>query len=130
MSQILPLMFFSSENGLFSWTDLLKRTSWRTKILIFPVWNKILKIWDTLFELIQIEVKCSKNHFKTFLPREAGASGNNKNHAQNWKKHLLHFYREYLLCLQSTASGSFLQTCINFVEQWRKFSHFEGSIIP
>ena len=24
----------------------------------------------------------------------------------------------------------FLQTCINFVEQRLKFSHFEGSIIP
>ena len=24
----------------------------------------------------------------------------------------------------------FLQTCINFVEQGLKFSHFEGSIIP
>ena len=32
-------------------------------------------------------------------------------------------------CPQSNASGSFLQTCINFVEQQLKFSHFEGSII-
>ena len=31
---------------------------------------------------------------------------------------------------QSNASGSFLQTCINFVEQTLKFSHFEGIIIP
>ena len=31
-----------------------------------------------------------------------------------------------MLCLQSNASGSFLQTCINFVEQPLKFSHFEG----
>ena len=32
--------------------------------------------------------------------------------------------------MQSDASGSFLKTCINFVEQRHKFSHFEGSIIP
>ena len=38
-------------------------------------------------------------------------------------------YREYLLCLQSHASGSFLQKCINFVEPL-KFSHFEGNKIP
>ena len=31
--------------------------------------------------------------------------------------------------MQSNASGSFLQKCINFVEQGFKFSHFEGSII-
>ena len=43
---------------------------------------------------------------------------------------ILYFYREYLLCLESNASASFLlQKCINFVEQL-KFSHVEGSIIP
>ena len=34
-----------------------------------------------------------------------------------------------LLCPQSNASGSFLQTYINFVDQRLNFSHFEGSII-
>ena len=29
-----------------------------------------------------------------------------------------------------TESGSFLETCINVVEQRLKFPHFEGSIIP
>ena len=43
--------------------------------------------------------------------------------------YILNFSREYLFCLQSSASGSFLQTCINFVEQRLKFSHFEGTII-
>ena len=42
----------------------------------------------------------------------------------------LNIYREYLFCRQSNASGSFLQTCINFVEQILKFSPFESSIIP
>ena len=32
-----------------------------------------------------------------------------------------------MLCLQSNASGSFLQKCINFEEQRLNFSHFEGS---
>ena len=31
-----------------------------------------------LFELIQIEVQCSKNYFKIFLPQEAGAFGSNR----------------------------------------------------
>ena len=42
---------------------------------------------------------------------------------------ILYIYREYLLCLQSNASDSFLQKCINFVEQPLKCSHFKGSII-
>ena len=32
--------------------------------------------------------------------------------------------------MQSNASGNFLQTCINFVEQRLKYSHFKGGIIP
>ena len=52
-----------------------------------------------------------------------------KGKAQNWKICILYIYWEYLLRLQSNASGSFLQTCINFVEKWLKFSHFQGSII-
>ena len=40
---------------------LLKNTPRIRKLLISPVWNKILKIWDTLFELINVEVQCSKN---------------------------------------------------------------------
>ena len=47
-----------------------------TKILS-PVWNKILKIWDTFAELLRIEVQCNENYFKTFLLQEAGAFGNN-----------------------------------------------------
>ena len=45
-------------------------------MLISPVRNKILKIWDTLFEVIETELQCSKNYFKHFLLQEAAAFGN------------------------------------------------------
>lgn len=61
---------FSSEELLLSWTYLLKKTSQKIKILIFPAWNKFLKICDTLLEIVQIEVLCSKNYFN-FLSQEA-----------------------------------------------------------
>ena len=106
-----------------------------TRMLISLVWNKILKIWDTLFELMQKEVKCSKNQCKCFLPQEAGAFENNSKRIAKAKPKIeknmyINIYWKYLLCPQSNASGSFLETCINFVEQGLKFSHFEGSIIP
>ena len=44
---------FLSEKELSSLTNLLKKTSRRTEILISPVWNKISKIWGTLFESIR-----------------------------------------------------------------------------
>ena len=82
-----------------------------------------------LFELIQIEVQCSKNYFKIFLPQEAGAFGSNRKWTAkaipNFEEIcILYIYGEYLLCLQSSASGSF------FAEHWLKFSHFKGRIIP
>ena len=57
------------------------------------------------------------------LHRKGTAKATNKNE----KTCILYIYREYLLCLQSNASGSFLQKCINFAEHRLKFSHFEGS---
>ena len=83
-----------------------------------------------------MKVQCSKNYFKIFLQQEVGVFRNNiekksqKPHSKLKKKCILYIYREYLLCLQFNTSGSFLQKCINFVEQRLKFSHFEGSIIP
>ena len=101
VSQIPPL-FFSAEKELFSCIYLLKKTPRRTKILISPVWNKILKIWDTLFELIQIEGKCSKKFFKISLSKEAEASGNNREKEPPKKAtpkiekiYVLNIYREY-----------------------------------
>ena len=38
--------------------------------------------------------------------------------------------KQYLLFLQSSTSGNFLQKYTNFAEQRLRFSHFEGSIIP
>ena len=84
---------------------------------------------------MEIEGQCSKNYFKKILPQEAGAFGNNiekepKKPHPKLKKYILYIYREYLLCLQSSTSGSFLQKFINFVEQQLKFFCFEGSMIP
>ena len=65
----------SSKKGVFSRTDLLKKTPWKAKVSVFAVWNNISKIWDKLSELIPTEVQCRKSHFKFFLP--LGAFGNN-----------------------------------------------------
>ena len=74
MSQISPV--FSSEKELFSWTYQLQKTQQMRKT-ISPVWNKILKICDTLFEHTQIEVQYCKNYFNFFLWQEVGPFGNN-----------------------------------------------------
>ena len=118
---------FASEKELLSWTYLLKKTPRRTKRLISPFWNSILKIWGTLFKLIQLEIKCSKSYFKYFLEKHRKRTAEV---TPKIEKKKLNIYREYLFCQQSNAGSSFWQTAINFVEQRLKFSHFEGGIIP
>ena len=98
MFQISPL-FFSPKKELFSWIYLLKKTPRKTKILIYPVWKSVWKIWDRIFELIQIEVQCSRTYFKVFFPQEAGAFQNNiekepqKPHPK-FKKYVHHIFAE------------------------------------
>ena len=80
-----------------------------------------------------MEVQFSKNYINFFYREklellEKQRKRNAEAKPKIEKKYLLSNYREYLFCLQSNASGSFLQTCINFVEQRLKFSHFEGGI--
>ena len=67
--------------------------------------------------------------FNFFLPQEAGASRNDiekkpqKPHPK-LKKYVCYRFTDNICCLQSNASGNFLQKCINFVEQRLKFSYF------
>ena len=127
LSCLFPIAFLLKSvsdfttDASFLWKYLLKNTLRRTKILVSPVWNQILKIWDTIFELIQIEVQCSQNEFITFLPQDAWAFGNKiekemKKTTSKVKKKIciLYIYREYSLYLQFNANDSFLQKCINF----------------
>ena len=66
--------FFLKEKEFFNWRYLLKKAPGKTKI-VPPVWNKISKIWDTLFELIQTSTMQQKK-FKALVPQEAGAFEN------------------------------------------------------
>ena len=120
MSQISLLMYYLSEKELFSWPYLLKKTPRKTKILISPIWNKILKIWDIKSWAHKyrstMQQELAQNFFTTgswsfwkYIGKEP------QNHAQDWKICILYIYWEYLVCLQSNAYGRFLQTCINFV---------------
>ena len=62
-----------------------------------------------------------QNLFNFFLPQEAGAFRSNiekkpqKPHPK-LKKYVCYRFTDNICCLQSNASGNFLQKCINFVE--------------
>ena len=96
-----------------------------------PVLDKILKIWDTLFELIQTELAISKKN----LPQEDGAFGNNKEMEQQTphpklKQHVYYIFTDNVCSAYHPILVAFiLQKCISFAEQRLKFSYFDGSII-
>ena len=46
--------------------DIINDTTKDKNITVSSLWNRILKIWDTLFELIQIETQYNKNYLTFF----------------------------------------------------------------
>ena len=83
-------------------------------------------------ELMQREVQCSKKYFKFFLTQEAFGNNIEKELQKLRPKCILNIYETFTdnICSACNASRSFLQKCINFVEELLKLSPFEGSIIP
>ena len=127
--------FILSEKELFSWTYLLKTTPWRKKILISPVWNRILKIWDTIFEFKQIDVQCNKNYFKLLYHKKLKLLEVTwKRNRKSYTQHGTNIYIIYLQIIFALAAiqckGWPSKNCINSVEKRLKFSYFEVSIIP
>ena len=118
--------------------NIYAKTPRRSKILISPVWNKILKMWYRLFELIQIEVQCSKNYFKIFLiflTQETGAFGNNIEKESQKSRPKLKKYVCYIVTENICSACNPMQMVVflplfNFLEQRLKFFRFEGGIIP
>ena len=130
------MMLFFVRKWDFQLNISTKKDTPNDKTVISPVWEKILKIWGSIFEPIQIEVQCRENYFKIFLPQEAGAFGNNiekepQKPCSKLKKYVYYIFTENICSAFSLMQVvSFLQKCINFIEQRLKFSHFECSIIP
>ena len=108
MSQISPLMFFSSEKELFSSTYLLKKTPRGTKILISPIWNKIKKSETYFLSSYKQKYNAAKIISKSLLPEETGAFGNNiEKEAQKPQQKLKKYV--YYKYLQRTSALPALQ---------------------
>ena len=132
-------MFFPSEKELFSWTYLQKKkTPPRTKVLISSVWNKILKTWETLSELIEIQVQCIKNYFKFFYHKKLELleiTYNIEKESQmlrpKLKKYVYYIFAENICSACNPMQVVvFCKKCISFIKQRLKFSHYEGNIVP
>ena len=88
----------------FQMLDIINVTTKDKNITVSSLWNRILKIWDTLFELMQIETWWNKNYFIFFCNVQL----------ELWKGTLTAFF----------------ETCRDFVLYWPKFFDHEGSNIP
>ena len=126
MSQIPPQFFFRLKNYFLFWKCRTKMTPRYTKILTSPVWNLILRIWDTCFELMQIETLCNKNYFKIFSYFKV--EGLEKNiDLEQWKSRQPNINKKwYLICQPFNPYYSFFETCRDFVDTGPKFLTLEG----
>ena len=71
--------------------DIINVTTKDKNITVSSLWNRILKIWGTLFELMQIETQWKKNYFIFFCNVQlelwkGTLTWNKKIHAQNQQK--------------------------------------------
>ena len=119
---------FLLKKELFSWTYLLKKTPRRNKILMSPVWNKILNFWDKLFELIQIEVQYGKKYFKDifFYHKKLELLEIIEKELQKPRLKVKKYVYIFTGNISSTCSP--IQIVAFFKPVF--FSHFEGTIIP
>ena len=67
------------------------------------------------------------------ISNEAGAFGNNiekelQKPLPKLKEYMYYIFTENICSVCSPMQEVFLEKCVNFVQQWLKFSHFEGSI--
>ena len=81
-------------------------------ITVSSLWNRIFKIWDMYFELIQLETQYKKNYFTFFCNMKLELWNetfiwNKKIRAQNQQKIFLKYFCRYLICQQSHPNGSF-----------------------
>ena len=69
VQKCVPLLF------ILQMLDMINDTTKDKNITASSLWNRILKIWDTLLELMQIETQWNKNYFifHIFLLRAVGA---------------------------------------------------------
>ena len=81
-------------------------------ITVSSLWNTILKIWDTLFELPQIETQWNKNYLIFFSNVQLGSwkgtlTWNKKSHAQNQQKN---FFRDIWSVNNPIQKAAFFET--------------------
>ena len=119
-SQISPLIFFSSEKELFSWTYLLKKDTTKDKNINVSSLKEDFKIIRDAFWAYKYRDTIQQKLIQNFLQQEVGAFGNNigkepqKLHPKLKNLYIISLLR--IFALQSNKSSSFLQKYINFVK--------------
>ena len=93
-------------------------------ITVSSLWNRIFKIWDMHFELMQLETQCNKNYFTFFFNMKLELWNetfiwNKKSHAQNQQKIFLKYFCRYLICQQSIQIAAFFETFRDYFWLWR-----------
>ena len=115
--------------------DIRNNTTKDKNITVSSLWNRILKIWDMLFELMQIDW-CNKNYFTFFCNVKLGLwkgrlTWNKKSHAQNQEKNILKIiFKDIWSVNNPIQTAAFIVTYRDFVLYWSKLFDFEGSNIP
>ena len=123
-SQTLPRCFFLLEKLLFIWNCWAEIIPQWTEIVISPVRNISLKIWDLLFELMKKETKLQQKLFD-----KRTLTWKNENHVKNEQNRIKAILRIFDF-VNNPIQFDFIFFC-DFVLywSWSKLFDFKGSSI-
>ena len=112
VSWIPPCFLFLRKPTFYLKVLDINHTTKDKNITFSSLWNRIFKIWDMHFELMQLETQCKKNYFTFFCNmklelRNETFIWNKKILAQNQQKIFLKYFCRYLICQQSHPNRSF-----------------------
>ena len=84
-------------------------------ITVSSLWNRILKIWDIYFELMQLETQCKKNYLTFFCNMKLELWNetflwNKKIHAQNQQKYFKNIFADIWSVNNPIQMAAFFET--------------------
>ena len=84
-------------------------------ITVSSLWNRIFKIWDMHFELMQLETQCKKNYFTFFCNMKLELWNetfiwNKKIHAQNQQKYFRNIFADIWSVNNPIQMAAFFET--------------------
>ena len=119
-----PCFFFLRKPTFYLKVLDINDTTKVKNITVSSLWNRILKIWDIYFELMQLETQCKKNYLTFFCNMKLELWNetficNKKIHVQNQQKYFKNIFADIWSVNNPIQMAAFFETFRDYFWLWR-----------